>query len=62
MDIFWTFYLNHLSPLWGYFLNIMNRVAPFCAYSPSVNWEIFNFNFVCASIDFLDLEELRGFS
>ena len=19
MDIFWTFYLNHLSPLWGYF-------------------------------------------
>ena len=20
MDIFWTFYLNHLSPLWGYFL------------------------------------------
>ena len=19
-DIFWTFYLNHLSPLWGYFL------------------------------------------
>ena len=22
MDIFWTFYLNHLSPLWGYFLNI----------------------------------------
>ena len=22
MDIFWTFYLNHLSPLWGYFLKI----------------------------------------
>ena len=21
MDIFWTFYLNHLSPLWGYFCN-----------------------------------------
>ena len=20
LDIFWTFYLNHLSPLWGYFL------------------------------------------
>ena len=19
-DIFWTFYLHHLSPLWGYFL------------------------------------------
>ena len=19
LDIFWTFYLNHLSPLWGYF-------------------------------------------
>ena len=24
MDIFWTFYLNHLSPLWGYFLNGMD--------------------------------------
>ena len=22
MDIFWTFYLNHLSPLWGYFTNL----------------------------------------
>ena len=21
LDIFWTFYLNPLSPLWGYFLN-----------------------------------------
>ena len=21
LDFFWTFYLNHLSPLWGYFLN-----------------------------------------
>ena len=20
LDYFWTFYLNHLSPLWGYFL------------------------------------------
>ena len=20
LDFFWTFYLNHLSPLWGYFL------------------------------------------
>ena len=20
LDIFWTFYLNHLSPLWDYFL------------------------------------------
>ena len=19
LDFFWTFYLNHLSPLWGYF-------------------------------------------
>ena len=19
LDIFWTFHLNHLSPLWGYF-------------------------------------------
>ena len=23
MDIFWTFYLNHLSPLWGYFLKLI---------------------------------------
>ena len=23
MDIFWTFYLNHLSPLWGYFFIAM---------------------------------------
>ena len=23
MDIFWTFYLNHLSPLWGYFFKTM---------------------------------------
>ena len=22
LDIFWTFYLNHLSPLWGYFFGI----------------------------------------
>ena len=22
MDIFWTFYLNHLSPLWGYFFKM----------------------------------------
>ena len=21
LDFFWTFYLNHLSPLWGYFLS-----------------------------------------
>ena len=21
LDIFWTFYLNHLSPLWGYFFS-----------------------------------------
>ena len=21
LDFFWTFYLNHLSPLWGYFLH-----------------------------------------
>ena len=20
LDFFWTFYLNHLSPLWGYFI------------------------------------------
>ena len=24
MDIFWTFYLNHLSPLWGYFTDCKN--------------------------------------
>ena len=23
MDIFWTFYLNHLSPLWGYFYEFL---------------------------------------
>ena len=23
LDIFWTFYLNHLSPLWGYFLQTL---------------------------------------
>ena len=23
MDIFWTFYLNHLSPLWGYFFAVV---------------------------------------
>ena len=33
MDIFWTFYLNHLSPLWGYFsiskvFHQMDLVAP----------------------------------
>ena len=22
LDFFWTFYLNHLSPLWGYFLKV----------------------------------------
>ena len=22
LDFFWTFYLNHLSPLWGYFFLI----------------------------------------
>ena len=22
LDIFWTFCLNHLSPLWGYFMNL----------------------------------------
>ena len=22
LDFFWTFYLNHLSPLWGYFLKL----------------------------------------
>ena len=25
MDIFWTFYLNHLSPLWGYFYLKLNK-------------------------------------
>ena len=26
MDIFWTFYLNHLSPLWGYFCLISSSL------------------------------------
>ena len=26
MDIFWTFYLNHLSPLWGYFFDYPNQL------------------------------------
>ena len=29
LDFFWTFYLNHLSPLWGYFcmhLTLFNQV------------------------------------
>ena len=25
LDFFWTFYLNHLSPLQGYFLNFQNN-------------------------------------
>ena len=33
LDIFWTFYLNHLSPLWGYFYNI-------CTYSDITNDKI----------------------
>ena len=24
LDFFWTFYLNHLSPLWGYFFEHIN--------------------------------------
>ena len=27
MDIFWTFYLNHLSPLWGYFYSIDEQLT-----------------------------------
>ena len=32
-DIFWTFYLNHLSPLWGYFLTfLLNHLSPLQGY------------------------------
>ena len=27
LDFFWTFYLNHLSPLWGYFWLMANQVS-----------------------------------
>ena len=27
LDFFWTFYLNHLSPLWGYFYRPPNEVC-----------------------------------
>ena len=30
MDIFWTFYLNHLSPLWGYFFKISISSCTHC--------------------------------
>ena len=25
LDLFWTFHLNHLSPLWGYFWEILEK-------------------------------------
>ena len=28
MDIFWTFYLNHFSPLWGYFFSYDLNLDP----------------------------------
>ena len=33
LDFFWTFYLNHLSPLWGYFLS--SRLAARYLSTPS---------------------------
>ena len=27
LDFFWTFYLNHLSPLWGYFSDLGQKVV-----------------------------------
>ena len=27
LDIFWTFYLNHLSPLWGYFYSFQHSFS-----------------------------------
>ena len=26
-DIFWTFYFNHLSPLWGYFFSLFSGIS-----------------------------------
>ena len=30
LDFFWTFYLNHLSPLWGYFFASLHSAYYFC--------------------------------
>ena len=27
LDFFWTFYLNHLSPLWGYFYPVSSKAS-----------------------------------
>ena len=32
LDFFWTFYLNHLSPLWGFFL--LDRLGDQSARTP----------------------------
>ena len=45
LDIFWTFYLNHLSPLWGYFFYSFQHSFSICfqhALQISTCSEIFN--------------------
>ena len=27
LDFFWTFYLNHLSPIWGYFFLVLGLLV-----------------------------------
>ena len=58
MDIFWTFYLNHLNPLWGYFLGSDLRNLSFSVYSL---WEYLvvpkrTENFVFVGVSFYSLE------
>ena len=35
-DIFWTLYLNHLSPLWGYYFQANFILVPFHAHCQGV--------------------------
>ena len=50
-------------PLWDegtYILGFLSQYLSICAKSPSVYWGIFNFTFVCASMNFglWNLEDL----